>query len=394
VELDIDNAFAELGLSPGATALEIKSAWRRLVSKWHPDRNDSAAAVAKMQRINRAFKAIRQLGVLGNQGPPDAGNSTPARPEPANDEREGQARTDKQRAGAGGSAGASFGADHRAGGYEFDDGPTTSGKAADEPRRTINRKVKLTLEEAALGCTKVLQGKVTDACSSCEGAGYRVIGGHCSQCQGSGAVRQRAWFGWIGIQEECTACRGGGIARRPCDACDGTGKAQAHGYKFIVRIPHGVRDGDLLHVDGRRHKPGSTSCDLSIRVEVLKHDFLELDKDGTLRCEIHVGGFAWIANRAIDVPTLTGLHTVQLDRDQLSYRLRGQGFPIERRGPRGDQLIKVKPIFPRPLSTDQEILLDQLIATTSSPESQGVDERLWAWNRGLNEGKRGGQRRS
>jgi molecular chaperone DnaJ len=66
----------------------------------------------------------------------------------------------------------------------------------------------------------------------------------------------------------------------------------------------------------------------------------------------------------------------------LMYRLRGHGFPVARRGPRGDQMVTVKPVFPEQLSADQEILLDQLIASASG-SGDGADERLRAWNRGL-----------
>ena len=62
MEQDIDSAFVELGLTPDATEREVKAAWRRLVSQWHPDRNSSAAALVKMQRLNRAVEAIRQAG--------------------------------------------------------------------------------------------------------------------------------------------------------------------------------------------------------------------------------------------------------------------------------------------------------------------------------------------
>jgi molecular chaperone DnaJ len=307
VEQDIDKAFAELGLPPGAPELAVKAAWRRLVSQWHPDRNVSAAAVAKMQRINRAVEAIRQAGF------------TPGGPSAA--------------------------ATH------FDDAePAADRPAAEPPHRTIHRKVRLTLEEAAFGCTKVVSGKVTQACLACEGAGYKVLGGHCPACHGSGATLQRSWFGWAGTRTECEACHGGGIARQPCGACTGTGKAAAQAYKVTVRFPHGVRDGDLLSVAGHPGKPGALPGELSIRVAVQDNDLFKLDPDGTLRCEVPVDGFAWIANRPVEVPTLGGVQTIQLRRDQLSHRLKGQGFPMARRGPRGDLMITITPIFP-PSST-------------------------------------------
>lgn len=334
MDQDIDNAFAELGLTPDATEPEVKAAWRRLVSRWHPDRNDSAAAVAKMQRINRAVETIRQAGFCSS---------------------------------------------------DRDDTATAAREAAERRGRTISRRVRLTLEEAAFGCTKVLRGKVTEDCVACEGAGYSVLGGHCPECHGSGAIRQRSWFGWIAAQTECDACHGGGIARQPCEACAGSGKAATERYKVTVRFPHGVRDGDLLSVEGCRGTAGSPPGDLSIRVEVKEHELLKLDADGTVLCDVPVDGFAWIANRFVEVPTLGGLQTIQLQRGQLGYRLKGQGFPVERRGPRGDQVITLLPIFPQRMTTDQQILLDQLIASTSGP-----DERLREWNQALRARKRRG----
>ncbi len=340
MEHDIDNAFAELGLTPDATESEVKAAWRRLVSQWHPDRNGSAAAVAKMQRINRAVEAISQA---------------------------------------------------RSSAHE--DRATADRTAAEPPGRTIHRRVRLTLEEAAFGCTKVLRGKVTEACAACAGAGYRVLGGHCTRCHGSGAIRQPSWFGWMGSATECEACHGGGIARQACAACAGTGKAADARYKVSVRLPHGVRDGDLLSVAARGGRPGSPPGDLSIRVEVQEHALFDLADDGTVRCDVPVDGYAWIANRSIDVPTLGGLQTLQLQDHQLGYRLRGQGFPVERRGPRGDQAIAITPIFPQRMSTDQQILLDQLIATRSGRDGTPADERLRAWHAALDAWKRGRQGR-
>lgn len=87
------------------------------------------------------------------------------------------------------------------------------------------------------------------------------------------------------------------------------------------------------------------------------------------------------------------LRTLQLQRHQLGYRLEGQGFPVERRGARGDQGITVSPIFPHRLTTDQQILLDQLIATTSGPAAKQLDERLRGWNRVLGAWTRGARGR-
>ena len=343
VELHLDDAFAELGLTPDATEPQVKAAWRLLVSQWHPDRNGSAAAVARMQRINRAVEAIRDAGF--SRHAPSAPAAPPQRPSAA--------------------------------------------PATETPARTVHRKVKLTLEEAAFGCVKALRGKLSADCAACGGAGYRVLGGHCPACHGSGAVRQRSWFGWVGAAAECAACHGGGIARQPCEACAGSGHAASQAYQVSVRFPPGVRSGDLLGVAVRPGPAGSATIELSLRVEVRDHALFQLDADGTLRCTVPVDGFAWAANRPVEVPTLGGLQTIQPKAQQLGHRLPGQGFPVARGGARGDQLITITPVFPDRLNTDQSILLDQLIATTSGPAARQVDERLRAWNKALRGWKAG-----
>jgi molecular chaperone DnaJ len=350
--LGTDNAFAELGLAPDATEREVKAAWRRLASQWHPDRNESADAVARMQRINQAFEEIRRAGFSARAA--DDVDAPAAAQDSAPD------------------------------GFEADQATTESGAAdTQQHRRALHRKVRMTLEEAAVGCIKVLRGKVTDLCTSCAGAGHHVLGGNCGRCGGSGAIPRRSFFGWPAGVSECEACLGGGIARQPCAACRGAGKMAPRGYKMNVRIPHGVRNGDRLHVDGRRVRAGGPPADVEIRVEVAEHAFFKLDDDGTIRCEMPVDGFAWIANRQIKVPTVNGFQTLQLSRDRLSYRLKGQGFPVQCRGPRGDHLVTLAPIFPQQLSTDQQILLDQLSATGSGAGGEALDERLRAWNRAL-----------
>ena len=70
----IENAYAELGLAPGAGEAEVKAAWRRLVSQWHPDRNKTASALSRMQRINTAYEQIRLAGFEPGRPPDRARN--------------------------------------------------------------------------------------------------------------------------------------------------------------------------------------------------------------------------------------------------------------------------------------------------------------------------------
>lgn len=323
-----DQAFAELGLPSDASEAEIKAAWRRLASRWHPDRNASAQAVARMQRINQAFEAI-QRARQGSEGAaqPAAAPEPPPPPAPA--------------------------------------------RPAHPP---IHRKLRLTLEEAAAGCIKTLRGSFTPSCHHCEGLGHRVLGSRCRRCRGSGTfVRPTAWFGWPGQPEDCEDCGATGIAREPCAPCEGSGTLAEQRYEVQVRIPPGVRDGDLLHV-AARHAP----ADLEVQVGVAAHPLFTLQDDGSLHCTLPVDGFAWMANRSVSVPTLEGVQPLALQRGRQRYELPGLGFPQRHRGPRSTQVVEIEPVFPEKLSTDQEILLDQLIAAGTAAEP-----RLAEWQRTL-----------
>lgn len=321
----IDDAYAELGLAPGALEAEVKAAWRRLVSQWHPDRNKTATALRRMQRINTAYEQIRLAGFEPDAPAANDAAASPAAPQPA-------------------------------------------------PRgRTLRRKVRLTLEEAALGCVKVLRGKETNPCARCDGRGYRVLADACGACEGNGVVRNRAWYGWVSTMETCSACHGERLARQVCDGCEGAGRL-TRSYRHTVRIPAGVRHGEVL---------GATETDgpFELHVELSPHRFFVLGEDGILRCEMPVDGFAWMANQWVDVPTLSGLQRMRLKRGHHVYRLRGQGFPSERLGARADYMLTVVPTFPESLSAEQEALLDQLGALSTGPV-RTWQRALKAWDRG------------
>ena len=342
--MSTDNAYAELGLAPGASEAEVKAAWRRLVSMWHPDRNSSANAVQKMQRLNEALEQISSAG-FARRATRKRAEPSPApapRPEPAPEAPPPE--------------------------------PT--------PARTIHRKVELSLDEAALGCTRTLAGQYAVQCAKCAGLGWHALGGRCKVCAGTGAVRRTSLYNWFGTPVECEACRGGGIARRACTDCGTSGKLPAQRFKLRVRIPPGVRDGDVLQATASSSLGERLAIEL--RVTVRRHEFLELHDDGTLRCEVPVDGFCWVAEKQIEIPAVGGPITLPLQRAQLVYRLAGQGFPTSRRGPRGDLWITVVPVFPEPLDAPQRSLLERLIAANLDRDGQPLHPRLRDWHQRMN----------
>jgi molecular chaperone DnaJ len=349
--METQEAYKELGLDPSATDAQLKASWRKLVAAWHPDRNAAAGAGSRMQSINKAYQHIRQLrdGLLDDE-----------------DEDTGGARAAAQAAAA--------------------------DKAQSEASgHTHVRKVRLSLEEAILGCTRSLRGHFTHSCSACVGTGQRVLAKACSTCGGNGAVRKAALFGWLWNEESCADCGGDGRQRAACDSCAGLGEINVP-YRRQVRFPAGLRTGQVLSVPKSRH--GELEIGLELHLEIEPHAFFTLGDDGVLRCEMPVNGYAWMAGRWVEVPTPDGLQQMRLNRDALVYRMAGQGFPTALRGPRGDYMVKVLPLFPTQEDATHEALLEQLIASTSRAAEADRNKPLGLWKRKLkrwNSGKAAGE---
>ena len=118
---------------------------------------------------------------------------------------------------------------------------------------------------------------------------------------------------------------------------------------------------------------------LDLQVQIEPHPFFTLDGDGLLRCEMPVNGYAWMSGRWVEVPTPNGMQQMRLNRNALTYRLSGQGFPTALRGPRGDYLLKVVPVFPAQDDPAQDALLDQLIARSNDAIQADRSKPLGQW---------------
>jgi molecular chaperone DnaJ len=338
--VNVQDSYLELGLSPHSTDAEVKAAWRRLAARWHPDRNGSPHALRKIQRINRALEEIRRFRA------------------------------------------SSFGPVTESG-FPDDTGGSTRSRAT--PQRPLQQAVRLTLEEAVGGCIKDIEGEVAEDCIACDATGVQKHATECAECGGAGQVRQHLWFAWLASPVPCKACAGQGAVRHACALCSGTGKAPARGYRCRARIPPGVRDGDLLQVSANlqgRHATGTVA--LELRVELLPHEFFTVDEDGTVRCELPVDGFAWVANRWIEVPTPGGLQQMRLQRGYHTYRIKGQGFPVGE-GERADCIVTVQPLFPEEFSKAQESQIDRLIGGNTRACGTPAAHRTASWQQVVRE---------
>jgi molecular chaperone DnaJ len=202
-----------------------------------------------------------------------------------------------------------------------------------------------------------------------------------------GSVRTTSLFGWLATRSTCTDCEGSGRVRQVCRACEGHGKRSV-AYRRTVHVPGGVRKGEVLSAEDAAEQKDYFAGTLELHVDIAEHEFFVPGDDGELRCEMPVDGLAWIASTWVDVPTLTGLHRMRLQRGRHVYRLRGQGLPLERGGTaRGDYLVTVVPTFPDEFTAAQQALLDQLVQSSLATQDF-VAGPLRTWRRTVEAWKR------
>lgn len=325
--MNLDNPYGELGLAPGSSDAEVKAAWRRLSAHWHPDRNDSPHALRKIQRINRALEEIRRS---------------------------------RNQAG--------------------------TGMQEEVPHPTVDHTVTITLEEAVSGCTRELQGELVEDCAGCQGSGLEPAATECGECAGTGHARSPAWLVWMVQKAQCGACQGHGVTRHHCAACDGSGRAPARSYRCSVKLPPRTRPGSLIEASARvqsQPRKPKLALRVRVRVELEPHEFFGLEADGTVKCELPVDGFAWVANRWIEVPTPRGIQQMRLRRDYLTYRIKGEGLVPEHSETPADCIVTIVPLFPPELNAKQEATVDRLIASNSGNPATAAGDRIASWNREL-----------
>ena len=323
--MEVEECYDELGLKPGSTDAEVKAAWRRLSARWHPDRNDSPHALRKIQRINLAVAVIRRAREAG--------------------------------------------------------GSVAGGNTGSQERPVAEHTVSVSLEEVVTGCTRELRGEILESCVDCEGSGLQPRATVCRECNGAGRVRPHLWFAWLSPLVECGACQGQGATRHGCATCAGSGKSKPQRYRCRVEIPSGARAGDVLDVVARGEGGHRQQMVVRVRLELEQHPLFTAEAGGTLKCEIPVDGFAWVAQRWIEVPTPRGLQQMKLRRDALSYRIKAAGLPWQEGGAAGDCIVTVVPLFPQELDSEQEAAIDRLVATNSGGEGTAAGERVARWRR-------------
>lgn len=342
--------YEVLGVPRTATEQDIKSAYRKLALKYHPDRNPG-----DKQAEEKFKEAAEAYSVLAD---PDKRHLY---------DRYGHA-------GLGGAATSGFdpnvfhGFEDILGGLGdfFGFGDLFGGGRRRGPQRGADLRYDLDIsfEEAARGTETTIQIPRAEACDTCRGSGAAPGSrpSTCPQCHGLGQLRYQQ--GFFSVARTCGQCRGtGSVITRPCSTCRGAGRVQKD-RKLTVRIPAGIATGQRLRLagEGEAGPSGGPPGDLYVVIHVQEHPFFHRDGND-LYCEIPVNFPTLALGGEIRIPTLEGEESFTLPEGTESgttFRLRGRGLPDVGGQGRGDLLVTLKVRTPKKLTREQRKLLEQL----------------------------------
>ena len=333
--------YEVLGVAKTATDAELKSAYRKLAKKYHPDLNkDNKEAEEKFKEVNEAYEVLSDASKRQKY------------------DQFGHAGVDPNfgAGGYGGGYGSGFGG---FGGFEdfdlgdifgsFFGGGASSRRNAPQKGESIRARLIISFEEAAFGCQKEISITKTDNCSKCGGSGAAkgTTAETCSTCHGSGVVKttRRTPLGMVSSSSPCPNCRGTGkIIKTPCESCGGSGHERIS-KKLSVNVPAGIDDGQTISLrgEGNAGVNGGPSGDVLITISVRPHHILM--RDGTtIHCDVPITFAQATLGAEIEVPTLDGKvkYTVpEGTQTGTVFRLRGKGVPFLNSQRRGDQLVRV-----------------------------------------------------
>ena len=340
--------YEVLGIGKNATDAEIKSAYRKLAKKYHPDLNPgNKEAEEKFKEVNEANDVL----------------SDPQKRQRY--DQFGFAGVDPNYAAANGGGAGGFG-DIFGGGFGggfggFGGGSST--RTANAPRKghDIQASVILTFEEAAHGCSKKITINRQDTCPDCGGTGAAkgTSPETCPDCGGRGYVvtQQRTPFGVMQSQQPCSHCGGRGtIIRNPCKTCRGTGKTAAR-KSLEINIPAGIDDDQniALRGQGDAGSNGGPAGDVIVHVTVKADPMFERDGyDVTIHVPITFSQA--VLGDDVEVPTVDGRivqHIPEGTQSGTKFRLRGQGIQYLNGRGRGDQYVIVDVEIPKKVTRAQ-----------------------------------------
>jgi len=348
--------YEVLGVSREATDQEIKSAYRRLAVKYHPDKNPGS------KEAEENFKeAAEAYSVLSD-------------PEKrARYDRYGHSDTQGGFSGFDPTTFADFGDIL---GDFFGFGDLFSGarrRHGPERGADLRYDLKISFRDAAFGLKTKIKIPRQETCSACGGSGAAKGKGAvtCPTCQGAGQVRYQQ--GFFSISRTCHHCNGEGrIIRDPCDACHGRGRLQKERV-LELKIPAGVDNGSRLRIQGEGEAGGrgGPTGDLYVVLLVEEHPFFQR-QGNNIYCQIPIGITQAVLGADVAVPTLEGEEKLKIPEGTQGgtvFRLRNKGIvSLNERG-RGDQFVTVNVVIPTKLNKEQRQLYESLASLNKDDEN-------------------------
>jgi molecular chaperone DnaJ len=353
-----------LGVSRSASAKDIRSAFRKLARKYHPDLNPGdKSAEEKFKQLQEAYDVLSdskkrqmydQYGFYSENfqgGAPPAGGDA------------GGSRVNfdfggfdfEPGAGTGGGGGGAAGTSFRDLFSQFFRGGRSGEEEPEhEPGGDLEYQIEIDFWDAVRGAVKKLSITRLDTCETCHGTGAVGAAQTCTLCGGTGTVQQTA--GKMRFKVPCTRCGGTGKVRAMCKTCNGAGRVRRT-ETIDVRIPAGVASGSRVRVPGKGNAGtmGAPAGDLYLRVEVKPHPFFER-RGNDLYVKVPVTISEATLGAKIEVPTIDGRSLVRIPPGTNSgstLRLREKGVPSARNGARGDEYVEVQVVVPKP--TDERV---------------------------------------
>ncbi len=342
--------YEVLGVNKNASADQIKSAYRKLAVKFHPDKNKGdKGAEEKFKEASEAYH------VLSNSE------------RKQNYDNFGHAAFENGGGGRGGFGNFDF-SNHFSDIFEDFFGEGFGGGR--RSRRSNNRgsdlryDLSISLEEAFSGKKQDIKFSTSEKCDTCSGSGSKPghQAGACSMCGGHGQVRSSQ--GFFTVQQTCPQCAGAGEEiTHPCSSCNGQGKKQSS-KRLSVTIPKGVDDGTRIRLSGKGEagSRGGSSGDLYLFINVNSHDlFKRSDENLFFECPVSIADAA--LGTSIEIPTIDGgkakIKIPAGTQSGKQFRLRGKGMPYMRGNDFGDLYVQVNTEVPISLNKEQKELLEK-----------------------------------
>jgi molecular chaperone DnaJ len=348
--------YEVLGVSKSATADDIKSAYRKLAMKYHPDRNPgNKEAEEKFKEAAQAYEVLsdadkrRRYDQVGHNAYQNMGQGGPGYQDMDMDDIMSQ---------FGDIFGAMFGQQQQS--------RRRSTKTAPEPKKgsDLIKDVVLTLKESFVGIQKEISYQRFVSCDTCSGKGAKpgTLYETCRTCKGAGQVTYQQ--GFFMFNQTCSTCSGEGFTiPSPCTTCRGQSRVQKLD-RFTIQIPAGIADGEQIRIadKGDAGTFGGKSGSLYIRVKVqADKNFRRVGDD--LECDVLLTYPELVLGCQVEIENIDGSkETIKVPKGcSVNERIvvAGKGFPDVRAKNRGSLIVIAKCYIPKKISTPARDLLTQ-----------------------------------